>query len=304
MINYSIIIPHKNIPNLLIRCLRSIPKRNDIEIIVVDDNSDDGAYYLQLYPELLQENVTFIINKEGNGAGAARNIGLDHAKGNWIIFSDADDFFTEDLPRAMDFYINNSADVILFPIKIVDSESLEEGNWRNTTFNNLVYDESISNKDKLLRTAALWSKFIKRDFIEKYHIRCEEIPCSNDQMFSAKVGVYSQNIIFDKNIKVYTLTYRSGSLTRNRSFATFECRLDAEIRFYKFLNSCNIYIVRNTYRRYIMWAASFGLKNIHDTHKRLLSVGVTAIDNKIFNSIPFLYLKAFTKGLYIKLLKK
>ena len=38
--NYSIIIPHKNIPELLQRCLDSIPKREDIQIIVVDDNSD------------------------------------------------------------------------------------------------------------------------------------------------------------------------------------------------------------------------------------------------------------------------
>ena len=40
MINYSIIIPHKNIPNLLQRCLDSIPNREDVQIIVVDDNSD------------------------------------------------------------------------------------------------------------------------------------------------------------------------------------------------------------------------------------------------------------------------
>jgi len=40
MINYSIIIPHKNIPHLLVRCLDSIPQREDVQIIVADDNSD------------------------------------------------------------------------------------------------------------------------------------------------------------------------------------------------------------------------------------------------------------------------
>jgi glycosyltransferase involved in cell wall biosynthesis len=40
-INYTIIIPHKNIPHLLQRCLDSIPRRNDLQIIVVDDNSDE-----------------------------------------------------------------------------------------------------------------------------------------------------------------------------------------------------------------------------------------------------------------------
>ncbi|MDR2475404.1 MAG: glycosyltransferase family 2 protein, partial [Bacteroidales bacterium] len=38
--NYSIIIPHKDIPDLLRRCLDSIPYRNDLQIIIVDDNSN------------------------------------------------------------------------------------------------------------------------------------------------------------------------------------------------------------------------------------------------------------------------
>ena len=40
MTNYSFVIPHHNSPTLLNRCLDSIPQREDIEIIVVDDNSD------------------------------------------------------------------------------------------------------------------------------------------------------------------------------------------------------------------------------------------------------------------------
>ena len=41
MVNYTIIIPHHNIPNLLRRCLHSIPLRDDVQIIVVDDCSDE-----------------------------------------------------------------------------------------------------------------------------------------------------------------------------------------------------------------------------------------------------------------------
>ena len=37
---YSFIIPHKNCPNLLQRCVDSIPERDDVQVIVVDDNSD------------------------------------------------------------------------------------------------------------------------------------------------------------------------------------------------------------------------------------------------------------------------
>ena len=49
---FSIIIPHKDIPDLLMRCLRSIPVSEDIQVIVVDDNSADADTYLKRYPEL------------------------------------------------------------------------------------------------------------------------------------------------------------------------------------------------------------------------------------------------------------
>jgi glycosyltransferase involved in cell wall biosynthesis len=42
MYNYSFIIPHKNCPDLLQRCVDSIPDRDDVQVIVVDDNSDEG----------------------------------------------------------------------------------------------------------------------------------------------------------------------------------------------------------------------------------------------------------------------
>ena len=44
-INYSFIIPHRNVPHLLQRCIDSIPKRDDIQIIIVDDNS--SVHYVE-----------------------------------------------------------------------------------------------------------------------------------------------------------------------------------------------------------------------------------------------------------------
>ena len=63
MINYSIIIPHKNIPNLLQRCLDSIPNREDVQIIVVDDNSDPNIVDFDKFPGLNRSNVEVIFTK-------------------------------------------------------------------------------------------------------------------------------------------------------------------------------------------------------------------------------------------------
>jgi len=54
---FSIIIPHKEIPDLLMRCLKSIPVSEDIQVIVVDDNSSDADRYLERYPELERPKV-------------------------------------------------------------------------------------------------------------------------------------------------------------------------------------------------------------------------------------------------------
>ena len=76
---YSIIIPHYNIPNLLRRLLDSVPSRNDLEAIIIDDNSDSNAVDFEQFPGLDKNNVKVIFDKKGGGGGYARNIGLKHA---------------------------------------------------------------------------------------------------------------------------------------------------------------------------------------------------------------------------------
>ncbi|KAA6303909.1 putative glycosyltransferase EpsJ, partial [termite gut metagenome] len=123
-INYSIIIPHKNIPDLLRRCLNSIPRREDIQIIVVDDNSDSNIVDFEHFPGMGEPCVEVVFTKEGKGAGYARNVGLSKAKGKWLLFADADDFFCEFLLQNIDKYLNANVDVVYFKAQSVDSDTL------------------------------------------------------------------------------------------------------------------------------------------------------------------------------------
>ena len=94
-INFSIIIPHHDIPQLLERCLKSIPIKEDLEVIVVDDNSNPKLVDFNNFPGMERKDTTCILDKKGGGAGYARNVGMKHANGKWLIFADADDFFTD-----------------------------------------------------------------------------------------------------------------------------------------------------------------------------------------------------------------
>ena len=122
---YTIIIPHKNSPKLLQRCLNSIPRRDDLHIIVVDDNSDPNKVDFECFPGYDRDDVEIIFTKEGKGAGRARNVGLDHViDTKWIIFSDADDLFYETFPSILENYKDSNYDVIYFLAKPVDSDTL------------------------------------------------------------------------------------------------------------------------------------------------------------------------------------
>lgn len=79
--NFSIIIPHKNVPLLLKKLLDSIPLREDTEVIVVDDHSDSSVVDFEHFPGIDRNNTKCIFLDESHGAGYARNIGIDNAKG-------------------------------------------------------------------------------------------------------------------------------------------------------------------------------------------------------------------------------
>jgi len=115
-INFSIIIPTKNIPDLLQRCLESIPQRSDIEIIVVDDGStDQTTQLLHAYSNL---GKIKLIEKENGGQSDARNIGIKNANGQYITFIDSDDTIEKNtLLKNMSILTENpSIDILQYPI--------------------------------------------------------------------------------------------------------------------------------------------------------------------------------------------
>ena len=83
---------HKNSVDVLRRCLNSIPQRDDLHVIVIDDNSDPKIVDFDKFPGKERADVTLIFDKESKGAGHARNRGLELLDTKWVLFSDCDDF--------------------------------------------------------------------------------------------------------------------------------------------------------------------------------------------------------------------
>ena len=89
----SIIVPVYNVEKYLSRCLDSILFQSfpDWECILIDDGSSDNSG--KICDEYAQQDDRFIvIHQQNSGVSAARNAGLDIAKGQWFSFVDSDDW--------------------------------------------------------------------------------------------------------------------------------------------------------------------------------------------------------------------
>ena len=170
---FSIIIPHYDIPDLLMRCLKSIPVSEEIEVIVVDDNSPGADTYLEKYPELSRPYLKFIRAPKNGGAGYARNIGLNHAKGKWLMFADADDSFVKRMQEMLSPYIDSSSDVIYFRRKVVKSENFNCEVEKGIYLKKIIDNYFQTGDEWIIRTGfnPPYAKMIKRDLVVRNHIQ-------------------------------------------------------------------------------------------------------------------------------------
>lgn len=259
---YSVIIPHYNIPQLLERCLDSIPQRPDVQIIIVDDNSNPEIVDFSHFPGMERENVEIIYNKNGGSAGRARNMGLNFAKGKWLLFADADDFYTPDAFSYFDEYVESMNDIVYFKTKSVDSETLQPS-YRLKIYNALLdnCDNVSGNTVDMVRCghSIPVAKMIKRSLVENYKIQFDETRYCNDTIFSLLIGIKAKSLYVDHRI-VYYVTSRLGSLTTQMSHDALMIRMEVILRANKIMRENNLPKYQNSLLLYFKMAFSMGMR--------------------------------------------
>ena len=213
-VKYSIIIPHKNSADLLSQCLSTIPQSTELQIIVIDDNSNVENLEKLNDIKLGYPDICWIFDKSGKGAGHARNLGLKEAKGEWLIFIDADD---ELLNSALDVWNNSThqhedCDIIYYNVETNSNDQGDRVNIKKRTISSLA-----DSKDRLedylkFEFTEPWGKLIKHSFIRKNNVTFQESLVANDYMFSIKGGYYAQQIAYWP-ISFYKAISRSTSLS-------------------------------------------------------------------------------------------
>lgn len=229
----SVIIPHYNSAELLNQLIESIPKSDDIEILVIDDRSDDDEPYNRLKEREEYSNIIFLRNDEGpKGPGTCRNIGLSAATGKWILFADSDDYFVRDFYGVVSEYFASDYDVIFFTPTSEDLLTGEKSN-RHEIYERIIEDVVTLNDEQSdlsirYRFVVPWSKMIRRKLIIDNNIKFEEKIVSEDTMFSIKVGHLMNRYTVSKKI-IYCVTKGKGTLSKIANEKTFFLKLDTFI---------------------------------------------------------------------------
>lgn len=278
MINYSFIIPHHNSPELLNRCLDSIPQREDIQIIVVDDNSFEDKR-----PDVKRQDVEiiYIDAEHTKGAGHARNEGLARAKGKWLLFPDCDDYYSTNLMSVLDNYRDKDIDVLYFNYHHYDSitESDLPDSKLQLCIQNYNGDPSDCEYIKY-RNNTPWTKMVRREYVEQHKMYYEEVPNGNDVLFSLFVASYTDKFAIN-NSRLYTYVKTPNSIaTSKQDKKKILCRVTHRIK-------------HNCFNKYIghpEWNSSI-FKRIYALAimRRSLRESVT-ITSAIIIKMPFLLL--------------
>lgn len=213
---FSIITPNYNSGEKLSRAVKSLKSNStSFEHIVIDDCSTDDSFSSveKIRNDSSKSNLILFSNPSNIGPGASRNKGLDAARGQYIIFLDADDYF---LDNALDTLYNvikskKELDVLLFKHYMITATK------RNLDFstdsNNInLIDDPIREYllDKIISSP--WCKCIKAELAKSF--RFPKLRVSEDALYNLDIFTNAKTVLkLDSILYIFDKT-EAGSITR------------------------------------------------------------------------------------------
>jgi len=209
-IKFSIIICAFNMQEYIDKTINSVLNQTykNYEIIVVNDKSTDKTLEIL---EKYKNNIIIINNEKNLGLGGSRNIACKHAKGEYIIYLDADDTLYENttLEKIKEVLEKNYPDIAYFGVKYIGGS-------------NKTYIPTAENSTKEARILcdmhfAVSSKCWKREFLEKNNITFIEGIYYEDMVYSIKGVILAEKIGYGEFPIYNYLRNRKGSITTDGS---------------------------------------------------------------------------------------
>jgi len=218
-VKISIIIPCYNSEKYLGACMDSVLAQTfeDFEAILVDDGSKDGT--LAVAQRYAREDArVHVFAKENGGVAAARNLGLDHAQGEWIAFVDSDDLLP---PDALETLLSGADDVV--DMVVCAHETFDETGRRETVIPETRWMDLTGEGKR--RAAALrliegdcvlnimCNKLHRRALIENEHICLKEgVKIAEDALFNLEAVLCGRGIAYVNRVAYRYRTHSASAM--------------------------------------------------------------------------------------------
>lgn len=233
---FSIVIPVYNVKDYLEKCVQSVLAQGcaDYEIILVDDGSTDGSSALcdilaAHHPERIR-----VIHKPNGGLGDARNVGLEHALGEYLVFLDSDDYIDPSMLEELSQQVDKThADIITFGFAVDNN-----GDTSQIIIDPLPEDRIFTLADTpqlLLALPNAWNRIYTRRLFLETGIRYPGRVWYEDIRTTTKLFAQAKSVV-SVHRPYYYYVVRENSITRNKNIARNREIIDAFddlLRYYR-----------------------------------------------------------------------
>jgi len=318
----SVIIPVYNAEKYLKKTIDSVINQslgfNNIELILVDDNSKDNSRkiieeYCEKYSNIISYN-----SKINHGfPGFGRNIGLKLATSSYIMFLDNDDEYDVDMCKNLyEAIVKENADMascgrvfVEKSGKTMDSYLWSEG---NESENYVIFqNEEILSFDSI----TIWNKIFKKEIIDNFGLKFIEFSGADDFAFSVEYYSHCHKIIHLKNYYGYYWNIINDSLSHDVKIELIE----GELKTYNYLlnKNENVILSSKVYVNHMVFLlvskcaglnANFKdfkkiLKDIYNFENKI-DIDIK-INNRLFNTANILILNKhfYLASLYLNMIR-
>ena len=279
---YSVIIPIYNAEATLGRCLDSLLEQphGDAEILLINDGStDNSAELCRQYAR--EHDCVRYFEKENGGVSSARNLGLEAAAGEYILFVDSDDCVTPDYFAVIDQTMERrDPDMLLFGLQCFGGRN---DDWKMGAF----CDDRQLEVAKFVRKMAnaylysgLMTKSFRREIIRRYDLRFDEaLQIGEDQAFIFAYTMHIKRMASIENVLYRYGVEREESLSRKkRPYLTGQL-LRANMLMHDALDRSGYSgRVRRIYRKTVAWTH---YRSAYSSCKELLKFDLTDRERRI-----------------------
>lgn len=212
----SVIVPVYNGEKYIQKCLDSISAQeySNIEVIVVDDGSNDTSADI-VADKARRDSRIRLLQQPNQGVAIARNHGVKHAKGKYLLFVDADDYIGKSYIRELvECAEENQSELVFCGYTMVD-----EQNGRKTQIRPKYYEQGVREEWAYI-ICVICSRMYLREFWERQNLEFiyEEGARGEDMPICIYTNAMAKNICMIQSCEYYYVQHEGSAMSAEKIF--------------------------------------------------------------------------------------